>query len=131
MDIVGQSISTVTVTEKELESLFDSSHAIKVSVSSATEKLLTSEKNSSGRQSSLFYEGQELKAKKLRSLIGLKSCDFEYDKISGGWIFTVHGYGHGVGMSQYGANEMAKQGYDYKEILTHYYTGVEIGTVYK
>ncbi len=127
----ADSVSTVTVTEKELEKLFNSSYAIKVSASSEKpKKLLTSEKNSSGRQASLFYEGQELKAKKLRSLLGLRSCDFEYEKVSGGWIFTVHGYGHGVGMSQYGANEMAKRGSDYKEILTHYYTGVEIGTVF-
>jgi stage II sporulation protein D len=39
---------------------------------------------------------------------------------------TTVGFGHGVGMSQYGANTMAEEGSDYKEILTHYYTGVEI-----
>ena len=39
---------------------------------------------------------------------------------------TTYGYGHGVGMSQYGANEMAKQGYSYIQILKHYYTGVVI-----
>ena len=36
------------------------------------------------------------------------------------------GYGHGVGMSQYGANTMAKEGFDYKKILTHYYSGTQI-----
>ena len=36
------------------------------------------------------------------------------------------GYGHGVGMSQFGANQMAKEGADYREILTHYYTGVTV-----
>ena len=41
-------------------------------------------------------------------------------------IFYVTGYGHGVGMSQYGANQMAKEGADYREILTHYYTGVTV-----
>ena len=40
--------------------------------------------------------------------------------------FHVTGFGHGVGMSQYGANEMAAEGADYKEILTHYYTGVTV-----
>jgi len=43
-----------------------------------------------------------------------------------GFVFTVTGYGHGVGMSQYGANLMARDGMDYTEILTWYYTGVEI-----
>lgn len=43
-----------------------------------------------------------------------------------GFTFNGRGYGHGVGMSQYGALEMAKQGYTYEEIIKHYYTGVEI-----
>ena len=41
--------------------------------------------------------------------------------------FSVTGYGHGVGMSQYGANAMAKEGATWQEILEHYYTGVTIG----
>ncbi|MEG1578959.1 MAG: hypothetical protein RR336_09370 [Oscillospiraceae bacterium] len=41
--------------------------------------------------------------------------------------FHVTAYGHGVGMSQYGANVMAKNGAGYEEILKHYYTGVEVG----
>ena len=40
--------------------------------------------------------------------------------------FTTIGYGHGVGMSQWGANGMAEQGYTYDQILKHYYTGVEV-----
>ncbi len=121
----ADSISTVTVTESELAKLFDSTYAVKVNTSEK-KPTLTSEKNTSGRQSSLFYSGKELKAKKLRTLLGLKSCDFEYEKTADGYVFTVHGYGHGVGMSQYGANEMAKNGSTYKEILTHYYSGVKI-----
>ena len=41
-------------------------------------------------------------------------------------LFTTEGYGHGVGMSQWGANGMAQAGYNYVDILTHYYTGVEV-----
>ncbi len=122
------SVSTVTVSESELKKLFQSNYAVKVSSSSGT-AVLTSEMNDTGRQSSVFYGGSELKAKKLRTLLGLKSCDFEYEKTAEGWVFTVHGYGHGVGMSQYGANEMAKNGSGYAEILTHYYSGVSIGTI--
>ena len=44
----------------------------------------------------------------------------EYD---GQFTFTTYGYGHGVGMSQQGADYYAMQGWDYEEILTHYYTG--------
>ena len=41
-------------------------------------------------------------------------------------MFYVTGFGHGLGMSQYGANQMAAEGADYREILTHYYTGVTV-----
>lgn len=44
----------------------------------------------------------------------------------GTFVFTVYGYGHGVGMSQYGANAYAKQGWSYDKILTHYYTGTKV-----
>ena len=47
-------------------------------------------------------------------------------KITDKVYITTKGYGHGVGMSQYGAEGMAKKGYKYDEILKHYYSGVEI-----
>ena len=58
----------------------------------------------------------------------LKSAAFElkYDKNSDKFIFTTYGHGHGVGMSQYGAKALAENGYTYKQILQHYFTGVEI-----
>ena len=46
------------------------------------------------------------------------------------FTFDVTGYGHGVGMSQYGANAMAREGSDFEEILTWYYTGTEVGELY-
>lgn len=61
----------------------------------------------------------------IRNIFGLKSAKFEIvveDKVK----FTVIGYGHGVGMSQTGADSMAKQGSNYEQIIKHYYTGVEI-----
>ncbi len=121
------SISTVTVTDSELKALFASSSAIEVTVGKAGK--LTSEKNDTGRQGYLFYGNKGLKAKKLRSLLGFRSCTFEYQKTDEGWLFTIHGHGHGVGMSQYGANAMAIGGTDYRDILTHYYTGIAIGHV--
>ncbi len=122
------SVSTVTVSEEEMKRIFSSDKAVPVAGASPT-PTLTSEKNDSGRQASLFYMGNKIKAKSLRSLLGLRSCRFEFQKVSEGWLFTVHGYGHGVGMSQYGANQMAIDGSGYEEILLHYYTGVEIGEV--
>ena len=46
----------------------------------------------------------------------------------GAFTFSVTGYGHGVGMSQYGANAMAKEGAGWREILAHYYTGAQLQT---
>lgn len=119
------SVTEVTVSDSQLKAAFSSDYAVKVSAGGG-KAVLTSEKNSSGRQSSMFYGNHELTARRLRTLLGLRSCCFEYQRVDGGWKFTVHGYGHGVGMSQYGANEMAKRGFGYEEILLHYYTGVAV-----
>ena len=62
----------------------------------------------------------------IRTAFGLNSTNFTVTYQSGCVVFSVKGYGHGVGMSQAGANAMAQNGADYREILTHYYTGVEI-----
>ena len=61
-----------------------------------------------------------------RNILGLRSADFDIEKTEDGVIFTTRGYGHGVGMSQYGANGMAKNGYSYSQILSHYYPGTVI-----
>lgn len=66
---------------------------------------------------------------KLRSLLNLKSTNFTISFEENNFTFTVLGYGHGVGMSQNGANYMAKQGSNFKEILTHYYKGCSIEKV--
>ena len=61
-----------------------------------------------------------------RTIFSLRSADFTVTHDANGFTFTVTGYGHGVGMSQYGANKMAAEGSSYREILEHYYTGVTI-----
>lgn len=66
---------------------------------------------------------------KFRSLLGLRSADFEIKKDEEGVTITTKGYGHGVGLSQYGANGMAKNGYKYNQILKHYYQGIKINNM--
>lgn len=61
-----------------------------------------------------------------RKLLNLRSTDFDIEPIKDGYNITTKGYGHGVGMSQYGANGMAKEGYTYDEILKYYYKNTEI-----
>ncbi len=63
----------------------------------------------------------------VRTALGLNSTNFSVAYKGGEAVFTTVGYGHGVGMSQVGANLMAKEGSDYQEILTHYYTHVTLG----
>ena len=65
----------------------------------------------------------------LRKVLGLKSTAFEVKKEGSAVIFTCLGYGHGVGMSQTGANQMAKEGADFEEILKHFYTGTELASL--
>ena len=62
----------------------------------------------------------------VRKLFGLKSTIFEVKVLEDNVEFSVIGYGHGVGMSQTGANELAKNGNNYEQILHHYYTNVDI-----
>lgn len=65
--------------------------------------------------------GKELTGQQLRAALSLRSAAFEISYDSGQFTITTRGCGHAVGMSQYGANSMAKSGKDYKEILEHYY----------
>ncbi len=62
----------------------------------------------------------------VRAALGLRSACFDWELQDGSFVFYVTGYGHGVGLSQYGADAMAESGADYKAILTHYYTGVTV-----
>ncbi|MCL2884716.1 MAG: stage II sporulation protein D, partial [Oscillospiraceae bacterium] len=62
----------------------------------------------------------------LRAALGLRSACFTITRDGGTLTFTVDGYGHDVGMSQYGANYLAGQGLSYREILQYYYTGVDV-----
>lgn len=82
--------------------------------------------DSAGSVDTLSVGGVTVKGAELRTILGLRSACFEWEAQDGGLVFYVTGYGHGVGMSQYGANQMAKDGADYREILTHYYTGVTV-----
>ncbi|MBQ9941008.1 MAG: stage II sporulation protein D [Clostridia bacterium] len=92
---------------------------------------LSTSVNSSGRVSTLNIENEngivnKIKATEIRSVFSLRSCSFKVEIKDDNVYFYVKGYGHGVGMSQYGAKLMAQQGKTYKEILTYYYSGCEV-----
>ena len=82
-------------------------------------------KSSSGRINSLNIDGKTFKGTEIRTLFDLKSTDFDIS-IGSEIKFVTKGYGHGVGMSQYGANKLAQNGKNYEEILKHYYQNINI-----
>lgn len=84
------------------------------------------ERDESGRTAGVVLGGVYIRGTELRSLFSLRSTAFTLDYRDGRFVFTVTGFGHGVGMSQYGAMVMARDGADYREILSHYYPGTEL-----
>ena len=81
------------------------------------------ERTHAGMVKSLTVCKHRTSGREMRAIFSLRSADFDLNFKEGKFIFKVRGYGHGVGMSQYGAQFMAKQGADYKQILAWYYPG--------
>ena len=69
---------------------------------------------------------KEFTSNEIRKAFSLKSTSFSIEQTNEKIIFHVNGFGHGVGMSQYGANGMAKAGYKYQDILKYYYKDCDI-----
>lgn len=82
--------------------------------------------NESGRVQSLNICGTVFSGAQLRSALGLRSTAFSVSCTDDSFTFSVIGHGHGVGMSQYGANVFAQQGLDYRQILAHYYPNTQL-----
>ncbi|GER69464.1 stage II sporulation protein D [Weizmannia acidilactici] len=78
------------------------------------------------RVAKIQIAGNVFTGRQVRDKLSLPSSDFTWVRKGNEIVVTTKGYGHGVGMSQYGANGMAKEGKDYKAIVTYYYKGVEI-----
>lgn len=83
-------------------------------------------RSNSNRVLSITINEKTFKGTEVRTKLGLRSTDFTIEIIDDTVNITTKGYGHGVGMSQYGANGMAKAGYTYEQILKHYYQNTEI-----
>ena len=84
------------------------------------------DKTSSGRINNIKIENLYLKGTDFRNIFGLRSTSFEILKNDTSIIVITHGYGHGVGMSQYGANGYANAGLSFNQILMHYYPGTTL-----
>lgn len=84
----------------------------------------------SGRVKEVRIGSKNFTGQELRQLLGLRSENFTTSQDGNKLIFKTLGYGHGVGLCQYGANGMAKSGDDYQSILKHYYTDVALKNIY-
>ena len=84
------------------------------------------ERSSTNRILLLKLNNKEFKGTEIYNLLGLRSTDFNLELMGDYIKITTKGYGHGVGMSQYGALGMAKKGFTYKEILKHYYKNISL-----
>lgn len=120
-------LSEVTLSDEQMRSALE---ALGIKADGSAETWLTDITHTeSGYVDTLKICGTEVKGTAFRSAIGLKSANFDFTHSDGRFVFSVRGYGHGVGMSQYGAQFMALQGSSYREILEWYYTGVELSSV--
>ena len=84
------------------------------------------DRTESGRVNQVRIGTKALSGTELRNKLALRSANFTIERSKDKLIFKTAGYGHGVGMCQYGADGMAKEGKDYKQILTYYYTGISL-----
>ncbi|MEL7601520.1 MAG: stage II sporulation protein D [Bacillota bacterium] len=98
----------------------------KLSADKLEDQVEIKERFESGRVESIRLGGVTATGRELRGALELRSANFTITYTKSDVIIDTRGYGHGVGMSQAGANGMAEDGATYQEILKHYYTGVEI-----
>ncbi|MBO5210807.1 MAG: stage II sporulation protein D [Clostridia bacterium] len=115
-------ISNKTVTLAEFKSVF-SELTLSDNIADYFKNIV---KTDAGTVKALTVCGNEIKGSEIRKKLDLQSACFEVKYENDAFQFTVYGYGHGVGMSQNGANYMAQQGADFSEILCHYYQGCKI-----
>ncbi len=118
-------IKTVAITPQQFSASVSSLEGCELS-GEASDWVGEIKKDSHGFVESVEVGGKTYSGMALRDAAGLRSAVFTYEFKDGNLHFTTEGYGHGVGMSQYGADYMARQGSTWEEIIKHYYKGVQI-----
>ena len=125
----AQYSSEVNLTQSELLNKLKEKYSdIQINFTNADDiKIL--EYTDSGRVRTIKFGNHQLSGVESRTIFGLRSTNFEVKSENGIINFKVKGYGHGVGMSQTGANTMAKEGKNCEEIIHHFYANVEINSI--
>lgn len=111
---------------EEIASKLNESYPDRDSGTLSSEDIKILSRTAGGRVDKIQVGESVYKGTEVRNALGLSSALFSISFKEGEVIFTSSGFGHGVGMSQYGANGMAKEGWEYIEILTHFYRGTKV-----
>lgn len=122
-EISPKFLSQQTFSIKEIEHLLD------VSLNSNEMNPIEMSHTASRRVKAVMFGNKQFTGRDVRERLSLPSNDFSIERRNDYFIFTTKGYGHGVGMSQYGANGMAQEGKTYDEIVSYYYQDVEISNI--
>lgn len=125
-DAYSQYLSEVSISKEEFEKKIKAKHENFQINYNDDDAIKILEYTESNRVKVLKVGNLKLSGVEVRTLLGLRSAQFEIDVKDDTIKFEVKGYGHGVGMSQTGANSMAKEGANYEEIIKHFYNNVQI-----
>ncbi len=117
--------------EQLANALNKSNTKFKLQAENLNKEIVMLNRSKGGSVTKIRVGNEEITGSKFRSILDLSSSNFDIQYNKKEVIITCKGYGHGVGMSQWGADAMAKKGNNYKEILKHYYKGIEISRLIK
>lgn len=118
--------SVISFTPEEFKKVMENDGEIELNAESFKSWAKVKEKSSNGFIKVLTVGGKDFSARDIRKILSLGSNSFKATIKDGCFVFTVYGRGHGVGMSQYSADYMARQGSTYTEILEHFYPEAEL-----
>lgn len=121
--------SSPKFSDQEILTSAQFTEALGVSAQAIDPSKMEIHRTDSGRVKELRVANQKFSGREVREKLGLSSSDFEIEQKQNHIVLKTKGYGHGVGMSQYGANGMAKEGKKYQDIVQYYYQDIEIRSV--
>lgn len=123
--------SKLSITNNDFVNLFKKSYSdIQIDSNNLSNQIKIQKRSNGGAVETIKIGNKQIKGTDVRNILKLNSANFEMKFVDNLVEINVKGYGHGVGMSQWGAQGMAEQGYKYYEILAHYYTGTSITDIY-
>lgn len=124
-------VSNLKISNKDFVNAFEVSYPnLQINENNLKDEINIIERSKGGSVEKIKIGNKEIKGTDVRRILQLNSANFEINFSENSLDFEIKGFGHGVGMSQWGAEGMAQEGYKYYEILSHYYSGIEIIDLY-